>query len=126
MEKNINCLARSSYFKISATVFLTIAISILTLKALGPVPFSITQITTQKSSTFDVSASAKKTIVPTTAKVVLGIETKESTVLKAQKEANEAINKIIDELKKKALIKIKSKQSATTSIQAIITRTAEI
>ena len=99
MGKNINCFAKSSYFKTAATVFLTIAISALTLKALGPIPFSITQITTQKSSTFDVSASAKKTIVPTTAKVVLGIEAKESTVLKAQTQANETINKIISELK---------------------------
>lgn len=99
MEKNINCLVKASYFKIAATVFLTIAISTLTLKFLGPIPFSVTQITTQKSSTFDVSASAKKTIVPTTAKVVLGIETKANTVLEAQNQANETMNKIISELK---------------------------
>lgn len=84
---------------IGITSFVLIALA-LWLRFFGPVPFSVTQTTVEKVATFDVSAEGKVTAIPDTAEVNLGIQINKPTVQAAQKEANEVINKITEEIKK--------------------------
>lgn len=66
----------------------------------GPLPFSITQTTTQKQSTFDVTGESKVTTAPDKALVSLGITVNESTVKRAQDKANTIMNSMNAELGK--------------------------
>jgi len=93
------------FFKTDYGKFLGVTLSILVILTLyfrfvGPIPFSVTQTTTEKKATFDVEAEGKVTAIPDTAEINLGIQVSKSTVEAAQKEANQKINKITDELKK--------------------------
>lgn len=93
------------FFETDYGKFLGIAVSLLIILTLyfrfvGPIPFSVSQTTTEKKSTFDVQAEGKVTTVPDTAEINLGIQVNKPTVEAAQKEANEKINKITSELKK--------------------------
>jgi len=88
--------------------FLGITLSLLVILSLyfrfiGPIPFSVSQTTTEKKSTFDVEAEGKVTAIPDTAEINLGIQVNKPTVEAAQKEANEKINKITNELKKQGI-----------------------
>ncbi|MBI5150959.1 MAG: SIMPL domain-containing protein [Candidatus Pacebacteria bacterium] len=69
-------------------------------KYVGPLPLSITQTTTQKQSTFDVTGESKVTTIPDKAMVNLGITIQEQTVKLAQDKANTVINNINAELGK--------------------------
>lgn len=85
--------------------FLGVTLSILVILTLyfrfiGSIPFSVTQTTTEKKTTFDVEGQGKVTAIPNTAEINLGIQVNKPTVEAAQKEANQKINKITDELKK--------------------------
>lgn len=82
------------------SVLIIFIIAFLFFRFAGPVPISVTQTTVEKTATFDVSAEGKTTAVPDTAEVNLGIQVKKPTVQEAQREANEKINKITEELKK--------------------------
>lgn len=97
---NLNKFLKTPYVIISASVLTTFAIAFLFFRFIGPLPISVTQTTVEKVSTFDVSAEGKVTVIPDTAEVDLGIQIQKPTVQAAQKEANEKINKIIEELKK--------------------------
>ena len=93
------------FFKTDYGKFLGVTLSILVILTLyfrfvGPIPFSVTQTTTEKKATFDVDGEGKVTAIPDTAEINLGIQVNKPTVEAAQKEANEKINKITDELKK--------------------------
>lgn len=66
----------------------------------GPLPFSVTQTTTQKQSTFDVTGTSKVTTVPDKAVVNLGVVATESTAKAAQDKANTIINTLTSELAK--------------------------
>jgi uncharacterized protein YggE len=85
--------------------FLGITLSILVILTLyfrfiGPIPFSVSQTTTEKKTTFDVGAEGKVTAIPDTAEINLGIQINKPTVEGAQKEANQKIKQITTELKK--------------------------
>jgi uncharacterized protein YggE len=69
-------------------------------RVVGPLPFSVTQTTTNKQSTFDVQGQSKVTTAPDKAVVSMGITVNESTVKQAQDKANTIINTIISELGK--------------------------
>ncbi|MCX6726087.1 MAG: SIMPL domain-containing protein [Candidatus Shapirobacteria bacterium] len=93
------------FFNTDYGKFLAITISVLVIltlyfRLIGPIPFSVNQITTEKKTTFDVQAEGKVTAVPDTAEINLGIQSNKPTVEAAQKEANEKINNITSELKK--------------------------
>ena len=64
----------------------------------GPIPFSITQTTTAKQSTFDVTGESKITTIPDKAVINLGVSVNEATVKQAQDKANTIINNINAEL----------------------------
>lgn len=63
-------------------------------KVAGPIPFSINSVTTQKSTTFDVTGSGKVTVKPDIASVRIGIEANGSTVKSVQDKINSTINKV--------------------------------
>lgn len=61
----------------------------------GPgIPFSVSQITTNKADLFTVSAEGKVVAIPDTAQISLGVQTQGSTVKAAQDSANKIINNI--------------------------------
>src|SRR3989344_5426227 len=69
-------------------------------KIFGPLPFSVNSITTTKTNLFTVQGTGEATAVPDTAMISLGVNKEASTVEAAQKQVNEIINKITNDLKK--------------------------
>lgn len=68
-------------------------------KIIGPIPFSVNSVVTQKTTTFDVTAEGKVSAKPDTAFVNAGIQATSSTVKGVQDQINEVINKISQVLK---------------------------
>lgn len=68
-------------------------------KLVGPIPFSINSVSTQKSTTFDVSGTGKATAKPDIATVNAGITAQGQTVKGAQDQINSVINKVSQALK---------------------------
>jgi len=98
--KNLEKFFKTDYGKFLGTIVSLLVILTLYFRFVGPIPFSVSQTTTEKKSTFDVQAEGKVTAAPDTADINLGIQVNKPTVEAAQKEANEKINKITSELKK--------------------------
>jgi uncharacterized protein YggE len=65
----------------------------------GPLPFSITSITTNKTDLFTVSGEGKATATPDTAMLSLGVTKQANSVKTAQEQVNEVSNKISSDLK---------------------------
>lgn len=68
-------------------------------KLIGPIPFSVNSVTTQKSTTFDVTGEGKVNVVPDIASVSVGIRASGSTVKIVQKQINSVINKVSQAVK---------------------------
>lgn len=68
-------------------------------KFAGPLPFFITNVTTQKSTTFDVTGEGKASVKPDIASVTAGISAHAQTVKAAQDQINAVINKVTAGLK---------------------------
>jgi len=110
-KKYLNNFYKTDYGKIvTITVSILIILS-LYFRFIGPIPFSVNQVTTEKQTAFNVQAEGKVVAVPDTAIVSLGVQINKPTVKAAQKEANEKINKITNELKR---IGIENKYIKTT------------
>lgn len=75
-----------------------VCISLLT-RYVGTPSLSISQTSTMKQSTFDVSGEAEMVAVPDEAKISVGITAQETTVAKAQDKVNKTINNITEALK---------------------------
>lgn len=69
-------------------------------KLAGPLPFSVTSITTQKTDTFSVSGEGKSNTAPDIAVINVGVQAQGATVKQAQQELNGAINKVTEAIKK--------------------------
>lgn len=69
-------------------------------KIAGPLPFSVTSVTTQKTDTFNVTADGKAAAAPDIALVNVGVQAQGGTVKQAQQELNSAINKVAEAIKK--------------------------
>src|SRR3972149_10119626 len=61
--------------------------AVVTSRMIGPLPFSVTQTTTQKQTTFDVTGKSELYTVPDEAEINVGANITQSTVALAQKEA---------------------------------------
>lgn len=68
-------------------------------KVIGPLPFSVTQVTTQKSTAFDVIGTGKVIAKPDVASVTAGISAQGQTVKGVQDQINAVINKVSENLK---------------------------
>lgn len=69
-------------------------------KLFGPLPLSISQTTTNKQNTFDVSGDGEVTTTPDKAVISVGISTSENTVTLAQDKGNKVIALMTSDLKK--------------------------
>ena len=98
--KKLQKFFKTDYGKLIGFTLIILTILSLYFRFIGPIPFSVTQTTTEKKTTFDVEGQGKVTAIPDTAEINLGIQVNKPTVEAAQKEANQKINKITDELKK--------------------------
>lgn len=82
---------------IGATTFFILLFSFT--KIFGPIPFSVNSVTTQKTTTFDVTGEGKVSVAPDIASVSVGIRSQGSTVKSVQEQINSVINKVSDALK---------------------------
>lgn len=69
-------------------------------KLAGPLPFSVTSITTQKTDTFSVSGEGKSNTAPDIAVINVGVQVQGSAVTQAQQELNSKIDRIVAAVKK--------------------------
>lgn len=70
------------------------------IKLVGPIPFSLSSVVTQKTDSFTVSGEGKATIIPDIAVVSVGVQAQGASVKIVQQELNSKINKISDAVKK--------------------------
>lgn len=68
-------------------------------KLFGPIPFSVTSVTTQKSTTFDVTGEGKISVKPDVASISVGIQANGATVKAVQEQINSVINKVSEAVK---------------------------
>ncbi|MBI2196657.1 SIMPL domain-containing protein [Candidatus Daviesbacteria bacterium] len=69
-------------------------------KIAGPIPFSVTSVTTTKTDTFNVTGEGFVAAKPDIATLNVGIQAQGSTVKAAQDQINAAINKVAEAIKK--------------------------
>ncbi len=69
-------------------------------KLVGPIPFSVTSVTTTKTDTFSVTGEGKVTVSPDIAVVNAGVTAQAATVKAAQAQLNTSINAVSDAVKK--------------------------
>lgn len=81
-------------------------------KFLGPIPFSVNSVNTQKSTTFDVTGEGKVVVRPDIASLTLGIQANGSTVKVVQDQINTVISRVSTALKE---LGIDSKDIQTTN-----------
>lgn len=81
-------------------------------KTVGPIPFQVSSVTTQKSDTFQVSGEGISTIKPDIAVVSAGITAQAPTIKGAQDQINSVINKVSSSVKN---LGIDSKDIQTTN-----------
>jgi len=86
-------------FRSFFTVLFVLGGIFLFTKFLGPIPFSVTSVTTTKQSLFTASGTGDATAIPDTAMVQLGVSKTNPTVENAQSQVNMIINKITQDMK---------------------------
>lgn len=65
----------------------------------GPIPFSVTSVSTQKSDTFNVSGEGKVSVPPDIVLINVGVQAQASTVKVVQDQLNSNINRVSKALK---------------------------
>jgi len=68
-------------------------------KLAGPIPFSINSVTTQKTTTFDVTGDGKASVTPDSATVTAGVNAQGSDQKTVQDKMNTAINAVTTAIK---------------------------
>jgi len=81
-------------------------------KFAGPIPLSISSVTTQKTDTFTVSGEGKVTMIPDIAVVNVGVTAQGASVSLVQQQLNKKMNAVIESVKR---IGIDSKDIQTTN-----------
>lgn len=69
-------------------------------KLVGPIPFYVNSVNTNKTDLFSSNGEGKASAVPDSAMVSLGVTQQATTVSEAQNKANETADKIIESVKK--------------------------
>jgi uncharacterized protein len=72
-------------------------------KIFGPLPFTVTSITTTKQNLFTVQGTGEETAIPDTALISLGVTKEATTVETAQNQVNQIIGAITKDIKKLGL-----------------------
>ncbi len=76
----------------------TILALVLITKYVAPIPLSVTQTSTEKSSAFSATGHSTVSTIPDKVEITLGVSLKENDIQRAQSRANEVINKINTDL----------------------------
>lgn len=84
---------------IAFTVIFTLVSLFIYTKAAGPIPFSVTSVTTQKTDSVSVTGEGKAAMTPDNATVRLGVTATGATAEVAKNKMNEVINKVTQEIK---------------------------
>ncbi len=85
--------------KTALVVSVGMACFVLLSRYVGVPSFSVSQTSTQKQSTFDVTGKAEIVTIPDEAKINVGVTAQELTVAQAQDKINQTINNITQALK---------------------------
>lgn len=86
---------------VSITVLLAFfMILFVYIKIAGPIPFSVSSVTTQKTDTFSVTGEGEVNISPDVAMISVGVSANADTVKLVQDQINSAINKVSAAVKK--------------------------
>ncbi len=89
--------------KAALLVVVIVGLSIWGIRYLGGIPLSVSQTTTQKQSTFNVTGETEVTAIPNKAQVSLGVTVQGSTVAQVQDDLNSKINSISQQLKQSGI-----------------------
>lgn len=76
----------------------TILALVLVTKYVAPIPLSVSQTSTEKSSAFSATGHSTVSTIPDKVEITLGVSLKENDIQRAQSRANEVINKINTDL----------------------------
>lgn len=87
-----------SFFAPLVGTLAAIFLIVLVTRVTGPIPLSISQTTTSKQSSFDVTGEGKVATSPDRAEISLGIQANEPTVKAVQDKGNQVINQITQDL----------------------------
>lgn len=85
------------------TVFISLVLFFAFVKLVGPIPFSINSVNTDKSDFFYAEGIGEATGKPDTAQFMVGVTKTASTVEAAQTQTNTAVNKVIAALKQQGI-----------------------
>jgi len=85
---------------ILTTIFLASIIIILTNRYLGPLSLSLSSTVSQKQTLFTAQGESEIVTVPDQAELSLGVSISDASLATAQKQANQIINSLTQELKK--------------------------
>lgn len=80
-------------------VFISLVLLYAFAKFLGPIPFNVNSINTEKSNMFTVDGTGEATGKPDTAKFTVGVTKTGASVDETQSQTNTAVNKVIAALK---------------------------
>lgn len=89
--------------KAALLVMIIVGLSVWGIRYLGGIPLSVSQTTTQKQSTFNVTGQTEVTTIPNKAEISLGVSVTGATVAQVQNEMNTKINNISSQLKQLGL-----------------------
>lgn len=87
-------------------------------KLAGPIPFSVTSVTTTKSDTFNVTGEGKVNVIPDIATIMVGVTGQGATVTAAQNTLNTDINKVTEAIKRLG-IEAKDIKTSNYNIQPV-------
>lgn len=99
------------FWKLATTAAIFSAVMILA-KIGGGVPINVTQVSTEKKSTFDVVGEGEAMVVPDEARISFGVEETASSVEAAQEKVDLKMKALQDSLES---LKIKKEDTQTTS-----------
>lgn len=108
-------VGRFSMDKIGGAVILFFIALFAYTKLAGPIPFSVTSVTTTKTDMFTVTGEGKATAAPDIATVSVGVQAQGSSVKGVQNQLNTAVNAVSAAVKK-AGVDAKDIQTSNYSI----------
>ncbi len=85
------------------TVFISLLLFFGFIKLLGPIPFTINSINTEKSDMFTVDGKGEAVGKPDTAQFTVGVTKTGASVEETQSQTNTAVNKVIASLKEQGI-----------------------
>lgn len=92
-------------------ILAAVVVILLSAKLLGPLPLSISQTTTSKQNTFDVTGDGEITTAPDRAQVSAGVQVNDASVAAVQDKGNKIITQITNDVTKLGVDKADIKTS---------------